>query len=82
MLESTLLSIKEPSSRTLKAFQNVFNNVNPTKPKDSFPTLGGSSAELYDHKDDLMMLVADGQEDRLTALLRHYFAVFFTVSHD
>ena len=77
VLESTLLSLKPPSSRTLEAFRNVFHNVKGSG--DSFPTLGGYSASILDDVGDLITLRAQADEDRLTTFLRYFFPLLFTV---
>jgi hypothetical protein len=74
------LSIEKPSSRSLSAFQNVFNNLHGVKPGEPFPTLGGHSATLYDNEEDLLVLSSPEEEDRLTSFLRYYFGILFTVS--
>ena len=77
LLETTLLSLKRPSPRTLEAYRHVFNNVSPGK--SSYPTLGGSSSGILDDRNDLMALRVPQEDDRLTQLLRHFCPVFFTV---
>jgi hypothetical protein len=77
LLESTLICIKPPTSRTLEAFQNVFHNMNDAG--ETFPSLGGNGASLYDNRNDLVALAASIEEDRLTSFLRHYCAILFTV---
>jgi hypothetical protein len=79
VLDSTLLSIEKPSSRTLTAFRNVFNNVHVSGADGAYPTLGGNSSQLYDNANDLMVLKSQLEEDRLTRFLRYYFAILFTV---
>ena len=78
VLESTLLSLKRPSPRTLEAYRHVFNNVSPGK--SSFPTLGGHGSAILDDRNDLMALKLPQEDDRLTRLLRHCCPVFFAVS--
>lgn len=78
LLESTLLSIRPPTSRALDAFRNVFHNEH--SPGGGFPTLGGRSAYLYDEKNDLMSLSTPKEEDRLTALVRYSLPWLFVVS--
>ncbi|MCJ1460132.1 hypothetical protein MMC28_010511 [Mycoblastus sanguinarius] len=51
ILESTLLSLKSPQTRTLEAFRNVFHNVNSSG--GGYPTLGGHSARILDDANDL-----------------------------
>ena len=78
MMESTLISLQPPFSRTLEACRNVFDNVNG--PEGSFPALGGQSAKILDDPNDLMALRTLHEEDRLTRFLRHFLPEFFTVS--
>jgi hypothetical protein len=77
VMESTVLSLKPPSSRVLKTFQNVFNNVGSDE--EEFPVLGGDNADTY-NENDLIMLKAPTDEDRLTSFLRNYFPQLFIVS--
>jgi len=79
VFENTLSSIRRPSSRTLIAFRNVFNNV--VSKDGPFPALGGDSATLYEREKeaDLLVLSPYDEEDRLTSFLRYYFAILFTV---
>jgi len=44
------------------------------------PILGGHSAELYSTNEDLVLLKQPTHEDRLTAFVHQYLAVFFAVS--
>ena len=78
VLESTLLSLKRPSPRTLEAYRHVFNNVSPGK--SSFSILGGYGSGILDDRNDLMALKLPQEDDRLTRLLRHCCPVFFAVS--
>lgn len=78
LLESTLISLKPPTARTLEAFQNVFNNKN--EDGEIAPSLLGSGSRLYDDRNDLMALARSEDEDRLTSFLRHYCAILFAVS--
>jgi len=77
LLESTLLLIEPPSSRTLEAFLNVFHN---TSSGDPYATLGGHSERVYDEKKDLMSLHRSREEDRLTSLIRYTCPWLFVVS--
>ena len=77
LLESTLISLKSPSRRTWKAFQNTFHNADSEEP---YPTLGGNSASLYDNRNDLMALRVGTEEDRLTAFMRYSCPWLFVVS--
>ena len=75
MLESTLISLKPPQARILEAFRKTFHNVGDSR--ETFPTLGGRSAEILDEVDDLMALRSPLEEDRLTQFLRCYFPMLF-----
>ncbi len=77
-MESALLSIRRPSSRTYETFKNVFHNIG--KDDGSFPTLGGHSAKILDDRGDLMILSKEVEEDRLTSFLRHYLPILFVAS--
>ena len=78
-MESTLLSLRSPPKRTMKAFRNVFNNVK--EPGDpGFPTLGGRSAGILDDPSDLVALHQSEPENRLTDLIQYYFPSLFVVS--
>jgi hypothetical protein len=72
-----MLSLEAPTLQAHEAFSNVFNNVNNHLP---YPTLGGCSTELYNDRNDLMVLRRQPEEDRLTRFLRHYLTVLFVVS--
>lgn len=78
VLESTILSLKSPQSRTLEAFRNVFHNIDQYG-HNEFPTLGGWSANVLDDANDLVALRTRDKEDRLTSLLRYCFPIFFVV---
>lgn len=78
ILESSVLSLRQPSPRTLDAFRNFFNNVHPTK--EPYPMLGGHSARILDDTGDLVSLCQPLNEDRLTRFIRHYFAFILVVS--
>lgn len=80
MLESTLLSVRQPSRRTLTAFRNVFNNSG--NPRGGFSALGGHSAKVLDDSGDLMALRTRIDEDRLTSFLRHCAPILFVVSRE
>ena len=75
MLESALLSIPKPSSRTLTALRSVFNNE--SNAKGGYPALSGHSATILDDAEDLMSMKRNDDEDRLTSFLRHCFPVLF-----
>lgn len=77
MLESALLDLKKPQTRTLEAFRNVFNNVDEFG--YGYPTLGGRSATIFNDANDLMALRTQDEDDRLTSLLRYSFPFLFVV---
>ncbi len=77
MLESALLTLSRPQTRTLEAFRNVFNNVDESGCE--YPTLGGRSAGILHDANDLVALRARDEEDRLTSFLRYSFPLFFVV---
>jgi hypothetical protein len=78
ILESTILSFRRPSKQTYKAFYNEFHNVEDGE--ETFPTLGGTNASVYDDKDDIMALARPAEEDRLTMFLRKHCPILFMVS--
>lgn len=71
VLESQILSLNAPSSRTLRAFKRWF------KPS-STPALWGRDEHLFDKENDLVAL-APVDTDRLHLFLKSYFAWFFKV---
>lgn len=77
MLESALLTLKKPQSRTLEAVRNFFNSVAKSGP--GYPMLGGRSAKILDDANDLVALRTRDDEDRLTSFLRHSFPLLFVV---
>lgn len=77
VLQSALLSLKRPQTRTLEAFRNVFHNVDDSR--SAYPTLGGRSATIFDNPDDLMALRTRDEEDRLTRFIRYSFPLLFVV---
>lgn len=80
LFESTLATLPRPSKGVLKAFRLKFHNG--VKGKDgSFPTLGGSSAGLYDNIDDLVALRVQDDQDRLTSFAQEHLAFLFPVSN-
>ena len=78
MLESNILKLKRPQTRTLEAFRNVFNNADEFG--GGYPTLGGRSAEVFNDANDLVALRTRDEEDRLTSFLRYSFPLLFVVS--
>jgi len=77
ILESTILSLRRPSKQTYKAFYNTFHNVEDGE--ETFPTLGGASAAVYDDRGDIMALARPTEEDRLTMFLRNHCPILFMV---
>lgn len=77
ILESTMLSFRRPSKQAYKAFHNEFHNVE--NGKETFPLLGGTSAAVYDDRDDLMAIARPAEEDRLTMFFRKHCPILFTV---
>ena len=78
MLNSTLLSAKQPSKQAHKALYNTFHNEDKKHtPGGAFPTLEGRSANIYDRRADLLALRAPAEEDRLSKLLRTHFSILF-----
>jgi len=79
LFESTLAMLKMPPSRTFDAFQHAFMRYNERENRWD-PILSGFSAELYSNNEDLVLLKQPTHEDRLTAFVHQYLAVFFAVS--
>jgi hypothetical protein len=77
ILESTILSLRRPSKQTYKAFYNKFHNAEDGE--ETFPTLGGTSAAVYDDRGDIMALARPTEEDRLTMFLRKHCPILFMV---
>jgi hypothetical protein len=75
ILERELIRLNKPSSRTLEAFRNVFNNVGKT----GVPMLDGRSQAIFHDENDLMSLSVNEDADRLTRFLQNYCPVFFIV---
>lgn len=78
MLESALLTLKKPQTRTLTAFRNIFNNLDESG--YGYPTLGGRSANILNDANDLVALRTRDEEDRLTSFLRYSVPLLFVVS--
>lgn len=78
ILESTILSFRRPSQQTHKAFYNTFHNVEDGE--ETFPLLGGTSATVYDDRDDIMAIARPVEEDWLTVFLRKKCPILFMVS--
>ena len=79
LFESTLATLPRPSKKVLKAFKTEFYNEGKCK-GGSFPTLGGSSENLYDDIDDLVALRVQDDQDRLTTFAQEHLAFLFPVS--
>ncbi|KAH7088777.1 hypothetical protein FB567DRAFT_619589 [Paraphoma chrysanthemicola] len=73
--ESQLASLPPPTKRTLEAFRYHFFNQDSGSP---FPTLGGSSATLFEDQDDLVAL-REEDRDRLTAVIQDHCSSFFKI---
>ena len=71
ILESLVLALNAPSSRTLKNFKIWF------KSRSVF-ALRGRDEQLFDNENDLVAL-APVETDRLNAFLSSYFGWFFKV---
>ena len=71
VLESQILSLNSPSSRTLRIFKRWF------KPSVK-PALWGRDEHLFENENDLVAL-APVDTDRLNLFLKSYFAWFFKV---
>ncbi|KAL8706383.1 MAG: hypothetical protein Q9201_000528 [Fulgogasparrea decipioides] len=74
LLESRILALNSPSSRTLHAFKRWFN-------LNSMPKLWGRDQHLFDDEQDLVAL-APVDNDRLNLFLRTYFGWFFRQRDD
>lgn len=75
LLDSALLSMRRPSKQVNEAFNKHFWHEGTSK--EPFPTLQGNSSTVYNDREDLVALVRQPEEDRLTAFLRIYCSVFF-----
>ena len=78
MLDSAILSLRRPTKQSYNAFRNHFMNVGANR--EEYPTLGGSSATLYDNRDDLIAVARPPEEDRLSRFLRNYCPLLFLES--
>ncbi|KAF2422990.1 hypothetical protein EJ08DRAFT_725165 [Tothia fuscella] len=58
-------------SMVLKTFRSRFGD------SKTYPTLGGTSADLYDDRDDLVVLNVDESPDRLTAFAQNHMTSLF-----
>jgi hypothetical protein len=79
LFESTLATLPRPSKGVLRAFQKEYYNEKDKK-SEPFPTLGGSSAGIYDDIDDLVALRVQDDQDRLTNFAQEHLAFLFPVS--
>jgi hypothetical protein len=74
--ETILATSPSPDRKTLKAFRYKFHNGHPGG-GESFPLLGGPSAELYDDEHDLLVLRTPDERDRLSAFVQDHFGYLF-----
>jgi hypothetical protein len=79
LFESTLATLPSPTKSVLRAFQKEYYNEGEKK-SEPFPTLGGSSAGIYDDIDDLVALRVQDDRDRLTTFAQERLAFMFPVS--
>lgn len=78
LFESTLAVIPPPDRKTLKAFRINFYHGRPEESKD-WPMLGGSSSDIYEDPDDLVVLRTTEPPDRLTMFAQDYLGFLFKV---
>jgi hypothetical protein len=84
VLESSVLALSKPTSRTLKAFKRWFGasqppaSKPPKPPPPKLPVLWGHDEELFRDEQDLVAL-APVDSDRLNEFLRNYLGWFFKV---
>ena len=71
VLQSKVLALQKPTSRTLRAFSQWFT-------QNDVPKLGGQEASYLERKDDLVAL-APVEQDRLNLIMQDYFGWFFRV---
>jgi hypothetical protein len=81
LFESTLVTLPSPTKSVLRAFQKEYYNEGD-KTCEPFPTLGGSSAGIYDDIDDLVALRVQDDQDRLTRFAKEHLAFMFPVSDE
>lgn len=74
LLESRILSLNQPSPRTLKVFKQWFS-------ASAVPVLWGRDTKLFDEEQDLVAL-APIETDRLNIFLQNYFGWFFRYRQD
>jgi hypothetical protein len=72
VLESNVLALPKPTSRTLRAFKRWFEFL-------AVPVLWGRDQELFNDERDLVAL-APVDSDHLNEFLRNYLGWFFKVS--
>jgi hypothetical protein len=72
MLESQVLALQRPDTRSLKNFKKWFRSGT------SDPVLLGRDVTLFDNEEDLVVL-APVESDRLTRVLRRYLGWFLRV---
>lgn len=65
----------KPNDQAYEAMYNTFWHRDKTN--QSYPTLGGRSADMLSDREDLVALCRSTEEDRLTQFLRTHFAIFF-----
>ena len=79
VLESQMLSLHSPSSRTLKDFKRSFKqDFKPSSKPSSTAALWHRDEHLFDKEHDLVAL-APVDTDRINLFLKSYFAWFFKV---
>jgi hypothetical protein len=79
LLKSSILAMSTPSNQVYKALYNTFWNKRSASAFEHtlVPMLTDASANIFEHKADLVALRPAPNEDRLTKVLRKYFPVFF-----
>lgn len=75
LLDASILTLRRPDTYNYKTVRDVF--MNKDWDGTQWPSLGGSSATLYDNRDDLSGLTQPYQDDQLTTFLKTYCGVFF-----
>lgn len=74
LLESRILSLNQPSRRTLKVFKQWLST-------SAVPVLWGRDTKLFDEEQDLVAL-APIETDRLNIFLQNHFGWFFRYRQD
>jgi hypothetical protein len=79
VLASAMFSMSTPTNQTYKALYNTFwgKASHFTSDRPLLPLLTGASANIFQHKADLVALRRAANEDRLTKVLRKHFSLFF-----